>query len=91
MIMTLTIFLMASCQTTVKNDVTPIAFPVPVPPEKPNVEFQDIAEMEEKPQEGLYLSYSDGRALATYLNDMQAHREKIESLLNYYKKADSQD
>jgi hypothetical protein len=84
MMMMLTIFLIASCQTTVENNVTPVSFPVPLPPEKPSVEFQNIREMEEPPEEGLYLSYEDGRRLAVYLNDMKAYKKKVEAVFEYY-------
>jgi len=89
--MMLLIISMTSCQTTIENQITPVVIPVPVPPEKPSVIFEDIREMEEAPESGLYLSYEHGRDLARYLNDMEAHREELLAILDFYKQEKSPD
>lgn len=74
------VFSTISCQTEPPIiNVQSIAFPVPIPPEKPNITFINTLE-------GLYLSHAEGRLLAKYLVSMEEHRKIIMEILEYYKK-----
>lgn len=75
----LPIFLLISCQTTAEIKVTPVVIPLPFPPEKPDVIFSDNKE------EGyIWISYSDGRALAIYLKNMELYQEELNRIIEYY-------
>jgi hypothetical protein len=68
----------------VEVDVTPIILPVPLPPEKPNTEMIDTAKVNVS-ENGIWMSYADGRLLAMYLVDIEAYREELLRILDYYK------
>ena len=72
--------LLGACQTPsiVNVDITPVVLPVPLPPERPNVDFWDTGTE-------LSLSYDDSRALIKYLNALDSHREELLLILEYYK------
>lgn len=80
MIALLLLCLMISCVSipAVNVEVKAVIIPIPLPPTKPSVNFSDTGE-------GLFLSYEDGRKLAIYLVDVEAHRKELLEILEYYK------
>lgn len=79
----LQIFLMTCCRSqpipapVVNIDVKPITFPVPIPPDNPDVTFIPV-------EDGLFLSLEDSKKLALWIVDINEHREIIMKILEYY-------
>lgn len=73
---------MTSCQTPAVNvSVESVIIPIPLPPNKPGIQFSDTGT-------ALSLSYEDGRRLAAYLIEIEAYEKKLISLIEYAKKLD---
>jgi len=77
--------LINSCQTTHNIKVDPVVIPIPLMPDKPDSNFEDISKYKDELPElykdlipdGLLLSYEDGRELIKYLISLDAYEKEL--------------
>lgn len=72
---------MGSCKTIIK--IEPIAFPTPIPPDRPGVEFFNTADLDNI-EDGLWISYEDGKKLAKYLIDLESYSDQLNIIIIKY-------